>query len=399
MPATVPVSAVDVYDPEVVNNPFEVYDELRESGPVVYFEKYGVFALPRYQEVREALSDPEHFISGAGVGLTKEGNAPIIGTLLASDDPLHATLRAVLSEQLSPRELRKLGERLQAQADALVAEAVGLGTFDAITDLSARFPVSVVADLVGLPEEGREKLLPGANAIFSTRFGPERDDIAQFWPAAKAYVEYIAASCNRETLAPGSWGAAVLDAADENRLAGTPPAQSLSAILIAGMDTTVNLLGSFLRILAEQPQVWADLKADPSLISSGITETLRIESPVQGFYREVRGDVELGGHRFDEGDRVMVMFGAANRDPRQYENPAQFDLRRNPLDHLAFGYGLHGCVGQHLAKMEARALLTSLLAQVESIELAGTPEQRYNPVLRGLVHLPVRVTPAPGGVQ
>lgn len=250
--------------------------------------------LARYADVRAALADAATFSSAAGVGVSDEMNAMQADSGLASDDPEHARLRAVLSEKLAPRALASLRTAIAEQADALVAGVIARGSFDAVAELAARLPVDVVADLIGLPAEGRDILLTGADAMFAS-FGPLDARLQSRMPEVMAYVEFMAASTSRDKLTSGSWGAAILDAVDEGRLAAESAVPLMAAYLIAAMDTTVHSLGNLIRLLAADPQLWRTLKADPGLIGGAFEENPRLESPVQGFTRLTTRDVELDG--------------------------------------------------------------------------------------------------------
>jgi cytochrome P450 len=168
----------------------------------------------------------------------------------------------------------------------------------------------------------------------------------------------------------------------------------MGAFVVAGMDTTVNAIGSAIWLLAERPDQFAALRADPSLAKSAFEETLRYESPVRLFARGATRDTEIDGVPIAGGDRVVLLFGAANRDERRYPTPERFEITRNPLDHVAFGFGIHVCVGAGLARLEGPAILASLARRVETLELAGTPKRHLNNVIRGLAELPVAVTAA-----
>jgi cytochrome P450 len=278
------------------------------------------------------------------------------------------------------------------QAADLVDAAVPLGTFDAIAGLAQRLPLQVVADLIGVPEEGRETLIPGADAAFAA-FGPLTPDLQERLPFLVAFLDWIADVGTREKIAPDSWGSAVLDAVDEGRLPADKAFALMRAFLVAGMDTTVNGIGSMLRVFAERPDVWADIREQPSLAKAAFEETLRMESPVQSFFRETTRDVDIDGTTIPQGSRVCLHFGSANRDERHFSDPDRFDLHRGALDHLAFGNGVHSCAGQGLARLEARAVVGALTERVAGFELAGPPVRHYNPVIRGLQELPLTVTP------
>jgi cytochrome P450 len=386
-------SDVDLFSRDLLDDPYPVLRELRDRGGAVYMRQHDFYALTRYDDVRRADRDWETFTSARGVGLAPEINAGQIGGVLASDGPEHDALRAVLREQVSPRAINKLRGDIERQAAELVEAVVKLGTFDAMSQLAQRLPIQVVADLIGVPEEGRERLIPGADAAFAS-FGPLTPDLEARLPYLVAFLEWVAEVGTREHLRPGSWGAAVYDAVDEGRLPAEKALPLMRAFLVAGMDTTVNGIASMLRIFAERADVWDEIRQDPTLGSAAFEETLRLEAPVQGFFRETTCDVEIDGTTVPAGSRVLLHFGSANRDERHFVDPDRFDLHRGSLDHLAFGNGTHSCAGQGLARLEARAMVKALTERVATFEIAGPPVRHYNPVVRGLEKLPVSITPA-----
>ena len=185
-----------------------------------------------------------------------------------------------------------------------------------------------------------------------------------------------------------------MDAVDDGRLTQLGAVRTMSAYMTAGMDTTVNAIGALLSLFAEQPEVWEALKADPKLVAPVFEEILRLESPVSGFFRVTTKEVTIDGTVIPAGGRVMLHWAAANRDPRHYPNPTTFDINRNPLDHLAFGYGTHACAGQGLARMEAITLLEAFIAKVDSFSLTAPAVRGHNPVVRSIDSVPLSVTPA-----
>ncbi|WP_020499263.1 cytochrome P450 [Sciscionella marina] len=381
-------SEVDLFAPENVADPFAVLDRLRELGPAVHLAQHDFWLLTRYDDVRRAAADWKTFSSAQGVALTPQFNEQLAGSVLATDPPEHDQLRAVLSEKLAPRGLAAIRAQVREYATRLVDELVARGHFDGVTDLAAVYPVNVVADLVGLPQEGRELLHPGADASFAA-FGPWGPYVQQHLQILQSYHGWMAAMADRSRLAPGSWGEVVMAAVDDGQLTERAAHSTLGAYMTAGMDTTVNAIGALLQLFAEQPVVWETLKTDPALAGPAFEEILRLESPVQGFWRLTTADTEIDGIRVPAGSRVMLHWAAANRDPRHYPEPGTFDIRRNPLDHLSFGHGVHGCAGQALARLEAKTLIETLLARVERFELSGEVLRRGNPIVRGLQSLPL----------
>ncbi len=392
MSITIPGSDVDLFDDAVLLNPYPVYDELRAMGHAVWLERHGVWAISRHAEVRAILRDHETFSSAPNPGLEPEQPFMPRGDVLGSDPPTHTRLRTVLGDQLLPRALRGLAERIADQADQLVAGVIERGRFDAVAELAKRFPVDVVADLVGLGPDRREDLLAFADAAFNT-FGPLNARTHASLGTVTGLLDFMQSAMSREALTPGSWGAAVYEAADRGEISHEEAGRMMGAFVVAGMDTTVNAIGSAIWLLAERPDQFAALRADPSLAKSAFEETLRYESPVILFARGVTQDTTIGETPIAAGDRVALLFGAANRDERRYPNPERFEITRNPLDHVAFGFGIHVCVGAGLARMEGPAILASLARRTEEIQLDGEPRRHLNNVIRGLAELPVTVRP------
>ncbi|MBV9795115.1 MAG: cytochrome P450 [Actinobacteria bacterium] len=383
---------IDLFSAEVVADPFPVLARVRALGPVVYAPRYDFYVLTRYQDVRAATGNWRSLTSAQGVALTEEFNQQLVGSVLASDPPEHGALRAVLSDKLAPRGLARTREQISDYAHRLVAEMVARGTFDGVADIARVYPVNVIGDLVGLPAEGRETLQPGADATFAG-FGPFNDYVMEHLPQLMTYTEWMGTMADRSKLTPGSWGEAVMDAVDDGRLTQLAAIKTLSAYLVAGLDTTVNAIGALLRLLADRPDVWAALKADGRLGPQIFEEVLRLETPVIGFFRVANREVTIGESVIAAGAKVMLHWAAANRDPAKYPDPDAFDIGRNPLDHLAFGYGPHACTGQGLARMEAAVLLEALVAQAGAFELTGEPVRGRNPVVRGYESVPLRVVP------
>jgi cytochrome P450 len=384
-----PTTDLDLFGLQVGSAP-ERLRPLQDLAPAVFVPEHDFWVLTRYDDVRAAAADWETFSSAQGVALLDEFNAPVIGGLVATDPPEHDAIRAVLSAHTSPRAIASLQQDVARQVDAIVDDLLRATSFDGVTELAQRVPLRIVGDLLGLPEEGRDRLIPGADAINMT-FGPLTPRLQQHLPIVGSYFHWIASVFNRETLRPGSWGAAILDAVDDGRLSAKLGLDQLNAFMVAGFDTTANAVAAMLRLFAEQPRAWAALQDDPSLARPVFEETLRMWSPIKGFFRVTTRDVQLGDVVLPAGTRVLLHFAAANRDERHYPDPDTFDVARNPVDHLSFGYGVHGCLGQALARLEARSVIDALLRWVDRFELAGEPVVRDHPVINGLGALPLRV--------
>ncbi|WP_336026268.1 cytochrome P450 [Geodermatophilus sp. FMUSA9-8] len=397
VPATIPTSDVDPFAHEVLEDPLPMHAALREAGPVVHLSRHDVYAMARYAEVHAALTDWQDFQSAAGVGLSnfryeEPWRPPSL--LLEADPPRHDAPRRVLQKVLGPRALRRLHEHWRADAEALVDEVLAAGTeFDAVPVLTEVFPLRVFPDAVGIADDGRENLLPYGDHAFNA-FGPANDLVAKGAPRVAELSGWVAAQCRREVLAPGGFGAEIWAAGDRGEITPEQAPLVVRSLLTAGVDTTVHALSAILHAFATHPAQWDRLRAEPSLARVAFDEAVRWESPVQTFFRTATTDVRVGDVVVPEGRKILMFLAAANRDPRRWADPDAFDLSRDPSGHVGFGMGIHQCVGQHVARLEAEALLTALARRVRAIAPAGTPVRHHNNTLRAWESLPVRLTPA-----
>jgi hypothetical protein len=386
----VPTVDKDPYSTEFLIDPYPFHEELREAGPVAWLEAYDVWATGRYEQVREVLLDWQTFMSGAGVGLidlrVDAWRPPSL--LLEADPPAHTVVRQIVERVLSPRAVKILRERFSARAEILVERLVSAGSFDAMDELARVFPVQAFADEVGVPEEGRENLLPYGDMVFNGQ-GPRNEYFHAAMENAAEVQAWILASCRRENLAPGGFGAQIYEAADAGKITEEQAGMLVRSFLSAGLDTTVSALGNAVHLFAANPDQWDLLRADPSLARPAFEETIRFETPVQVLSRTATRDTEIEGIQIAKDERVMIFFGAANRDPRRWEDPDRFDIRRKASGHLTFGLGIHGCVGKPVARIEGEAVLGTLARKVGRIELDGEPQRHLNNTVRSFESLPV----------
>lgn len=385
---------LDPFSIDYFRDPFPGQAALRDAGPFVWLNRYNIGAVARYEFVREVLLDWRTFSSARGVGMEDfevHGRFRLPSLILEADPPEHGVARGILSRVLSPPVLKSLRDRFRREADELVDELVARRSFDGIADFAEAFPLRVFPDAIGMSREGREKLLPHADMLFNS-FGP-RNALFQA-SLGQASFEWVEAQGRREMLAPGGLGMMVHEAADREGLPTEDAAKLVRALLQAGLDTTINALGATLLCLARFADQWERLRADPSLAKAAFEEAIRLESPVQTFFRTATRDTVLGGSRVNAGDKILMFLGAANRDPRQWSQPDRYDITRKVIGHVGFGAGIHACVGQLLSKLEAEVLLASFTARVRQLRIAGEPERRFNNTLRGLAALPIEIVPA-----
>jgi 4-methoxybenzoate monooxygenase (O-demethylating) len=390
-----PVSAIDPFSHAFLNDPYPHHEAMREAGPVVWLEQYGIWAMARHQEVRDALTDWETYCSGAGVGVSdfrKEPPWRPPSIILEADPPLHTRTRAVLTRILSPAAINILRETFAREADALVDRLVEGCEFDGIADLAEAYPLKVFPDAVGISEQGRENLLPYGSMVFNS-FGPRNDLFNQAMANAGPVRDWIMSKCSRAALAPDGLGIKIFDAVDAGELSEEEAGMLVRSFLSAGIDTTVYGLGNALYCFAGNPEQWTILRENPNLIRGAFEEVLRFEAPVQTFFRTTTKAVDVGGVQLGDGEKVLLFLAAANRDPRRWDRPDSFDVRRRATGHMTFGTGIHGCVGQAVARLESEAIFGALAKRVAAFEITGEAERRLNNTLRGLDTLPLRVTP------
>lgn len=391
---TAVVLDVDPFTDENLADPYPMHERLREAGPVVRLERHRVWAMARHAEVYAALTDHDTFCSGRGAGLSdfhKETPWRPPSLLLEADPPAHTVPRGAMGKVISASTVRGFRETFRAEAEELADELVARGTFDAVTDLAERYPLTVFPDAVGLPAEGRENLLPYGALAFNA-FGPRNHLLEQALAGAEPVQRWIRDSCQRDALAPGGLGAKLWDAADRGEITHEQAPLLVRSLLSAGVDTTVHGIGNTIQALSANPAQWTRLREKPSLARFAFDEALRYESPVQTFFRTTTRDVEVAGIRIPEGEKVLLFLGAANRDPRNWGPDAdRLDITRKAAGHVAFGMGIHQCVGQPIARLEAELVLTALAERVERLEPAGEPVPKLNNTLKGWSSVPVRV--------
>lgn len=433
----------DPLSPAVIADPYPWYRRLlADDAPRVYHDtRNDVWVLSRYDDVHEAVRNPGALSSAEGVAFRRMYSPMMI----TSDPPDHTRLRRIVSREFTPRTL----ERWQPMVDRLAADAVArLGhdrAADFVAEVASPFPVTVIAAILGMGDEDLPELrrisddiielfkmtdpdnraarkivevmsrrrmvesttrmgmrfpaasrafMRGLTALIRGLVGEQQwaDDVAR-GPRAIADLQVVCAKLVRERRRkPGDdLISKLLAEHPDGHLNDTEVFFFFLLLLIAGHETTTNLLGNLVIALAERPDEWRKLKEDPSLVLSGVREALRYESSIQGFFRTASTAYRVGDVEIPEGARVLLLFGAANRDPRHYPDPDEFRVDRDPRDHVGFGGGIHYCLGASLAEMEGAAVLRELLAATDRIELVGEVVRTQNPTLRGAKRLPIRL--------
>jgi len=387
----------DPYDDANLTDPYPLFSRMREAGPAVWLEKYGVPAFTRFDEVREILVDHSTFISGAGVGPRNYHHQPPWRKpgILDSDPPMHTPLRAVMADVISPRNMRALRAGFQQFATELVDRLLDVREFDAITDLAEVFPLRAFGDAVGIPREGRAENLLTHGAMNFAQFGPEDGRYQHYMDVGESTIEWVTENCARENLTADGLGAKIWAHAEAGRVEDEDAAVLVRALLSAGLDTTVIAIGNTLRCLLDNPREWQMVHANPRNVRFAIDEAFRFEAPFQSFFRTTSRAVDFGGLRLAEDTKLIVFPGAANRDERKWGDDAGcYRVERDASGHLTFGMGIHQCVGQPVSRLEMDVLLTELATRVRALEPTGEGTPFLHNTLRGMRSLPIRVTPA-----
>jgi cytochrome P450 len=396
------VSDLDPYSDAMLENPTGFHELLLGDSPLVFLDRYNVFAVGRHDTVREALRNWQALISSAGVGLADRRTDPMWRTqspLIEADPPQHSARRAVLNRLFSPRALSAFQALFDDVAEAVVDEVLQAGSADGVRDIAEAYPVKVFILALGLPGAIAPHLVTYGEVAFNA-LGPLNDRARSALTGSAESIAAVEQMTRARDLAPGSLGARMWQAADVGEIAADETPVLIRSVLGAGIDTTVAALASALYHLATDPAQWALLAADPSLAKAAFEEAIRVDSPAQMFYRLAAAPVELPGPaHLPAGSRVLLGLGAANRDSRVYRDPGRYDLSRKPSGHVGFGVGIHACVGMHLARLEGRSLLSALARKAGALTLTGDPARALNNTLRSWGRLPMslepRTTPKP----
>ena len=385
-----PVCTHDFYAGGTIADPVPCYHAMLELGPVVWMGHNGLHAISRFEELAAALRNTRVFSSGRGVSINEDVNAKLIGSTLNSDPPVHDETRAITAAPLMPKALETVRPRIAAAAEELVDTLVTRGTFDAAAELAPHLPLDIVRDLVGLSEHGRERMLDWAAATFEL-MGDARERKAAAFADLVQLRQYLDTHATRDQLAAGGWAARLFEVGDAKGLVPAHCAQLMRDYIAPSLDTTISAIGYAVLLFARHPEQWDRVRDDPALIGNAIEEVVRLNSPIRAFTRTVTQDTAVAGVQLRADTRVLMVYGAANRDPRRFPDPDRFDVTRTVRGHVGFGHGIHTCMGMHLARLEMNCLFQALARRVERFELTATPRTSVNSTIHAYASIPVRV--------
>jgi len=436
------VDHFDPLDPEVIADPYPWYRWLLDEAPVYHDEANALWVLSRYDDVLAATRAADVLSSEQGIAYRR---LPL-PMMISMDPPGHTRLRSIVSRMFTPRSLERWQPIVERLARESVDRLLERDTSDFVDAVASPFPVAVIAEILGVPSKDLPFLRRVSDDfIEGFKIGQEKSRVAGRFMDLMSHPRIIAGVSSigmRRPLAMRAFVAATalivramegtggrwfedlqrapkavadlqayfVDLARERRrrpqddllskLIAAQPEGQLSTfeifwffalLLIAGHETTTNLLGNLVLALLDHPDEWEALRRDPARVPAAVNEGLRYDAPVQGFFRTARTRYAVRDREIPEGSRVLLLFAAGNRDPRKYADPDVFRAARNPEDHLGFGGGIHFCLGASLARMEGSAVLGELVRRVRGFELVGPVERTNNPTLRGARRLPLHI--------
>lgn len=388
-----PVLDEDPFSDANIADPYPLFDRMREMAPAVYVAPHGYYAVTRHAEAGIVASDFERFTVEGGVGMSdirKPGAWRTRSPISEIDPPEHTRVRAALQRILSPLVVKGWKEKFAQRAEEIAEAAVARGRVDGVADITEAYVLEVFPAVLGIAVPPERIKLTGE--LNFNQLGPNNERVAQALERAAPIMDWYQQVLQREHTLPGGFAEKIYEAEDAGHFdKGTAPLH-VRSFFRAGVDTTIAGIGSTLKLLAEHPDQFALVKANPALIKGAFEEALRLESPAQVMFRTTTGEVELGGVRLRADTKVGYHMGAANRDPRQWPDPARFDVTRQTAGvHRAFGVGAHVCIGQMISRLEAESILGALVRRVQRIEPAGASRWRPVNTLRTLDVLPLQL--------
>lgn len=392
----------DPYAYEFHEDPYPIYERLREEAPLYHNAKMGFWAISRHADVIDGFRDVTRLSSSHGVSLDPMASGPHAYktmSFLAMDQPMHGRMRALVSRGFTPRRVAQLEPRIREIARGYLANLQDGEPFDFIKDFAGRLPMDVISELIGVPVQDRDELRIKSDLLVHREEGVQDvppEGIAAAMDLVVYYTEMLAERRARPT---DDLTSALLAAEiDGDRLNDDEIIGFLFLMVVAGNETTTKLLGNAWYWAWRNPEQRSKVFADPSKISTWVEETLRYDTSTQLLARIATCDIELHGGVIPAGDRVVLLVGSANRDPRVFKNPDSYDLERpEPLPQIAsFGFGRHFCLGASLARLEAQVALQELVSAVSSYEIDAAEMKRVHSVnVRGFASLPSMVSLRP----
>jgi cholest-4-en-3-one 26-monooxygenase len=376
------------------DDPFPAFAWMRDHAPAYFDEAGGVWGITRYQDLKDIAKDPETFSNAGGI----RPDSDALPMMIDFDAPEHVRRRRLVSEGFTPRRIRQSEEGIRAICDGIIDEVCEQGTADFVRDIAAPLPMIVIGDMLGVAPEDRATLLRWSDDMLKALGAPDPHAMEVATVAAAEYATYIsvvAEDRRRHRKDDDLIGTLVHAEIDGDRLDESSLIYESLLILIGGDETTRHVISGGMYELLRHPDQRARLRADRSLMPGAVEEMLRWVSPIKNMARQMTRDVELHGECLRAGQKLLLLYPAANRDDRTFDRPESFDITRSPNDHVAFGFGSHFCLGNRLARMELGVMFDRLLDRLPDLELATDvePPKRAANFVSGYETMPVTFTP------
>jgi len=390
MPTHEPLTDPLVEDTFYAGDPFPQYARLRDEAPVAWNDTAGFWAVSRWDDVMAVSTDPATFCSGWGILVMEIGaHYDTPPTMMHTDPPEHTVYRKLVQPGFAPGRMRVLEDDVRRRAKPLVDRIAAGKTIDFVESVSVPFPLFIISTLLGMPDEDWERFFEWSESVIpgATDWSDEKRAALQ----ADMHATLLATTVERRA-DPRDDLISVLAQVeiDGRRLNDAELTMFLVQLLVAGNETTRNMISGGIVALAERPTDWQSLRQDRALVPTAVEEMLRWTTPVVSFMRTATRDTELGGQPVRDGDPVLMLYASANRDERQFGPTAdRFEIGRSPNQHVAFGFGTHFCIGATLARIEGRVLLEELLDRFETVELAGDVRRSNSAVIAGVKQAPL----------
>jgi len=390
----IPVYNKSVFSTKSLASGLQLYKDLSALGDVIYLKKDKVYAVTSYAAHMEVLNDPETFTAAQGVALNKQANevpeAKV--SVLMSEGDEQRKRKAWYMKPITQRKLKDIKDNISESCENMVQDLAKKNEIEVVKDFAAHIPLEIVSKMIGYPEKGSKKLLDWAFATFNT-FGPNNLRTLKSLPGLIFGLSKYSRTLNKDNVLPGSWSHATFKAIEEGKLGEDEGRAIVMGYAIPSLDTTIQSATSMFELLAKHPEKFNEIKENPDLIRGVVNEAIRLSSPVRGFSRVITKDIEVEGYQLEKGKRVLMLWSCANRDPKKYPNPDEFDIHRNPEDHLGWGYGNHRCAGEHLARLEMEELLKALCKHASKLEVSNS-EPFLNNTLQGYKSMSGKIIPA-----
>ncbi len=384
-----PICESDFYSENTIADPVSVYKEMLNLGPIVWLRENSIHAICGHAAVTTALRDHTHFSSGKGVSINEEVNSILVGSTLNSDPPQHDKTRKITFAPLSPRNVRHIRDRIDEEAQKIIRTLLSQTEFDAASELAPYLPLSVVRDLVGLGDYGKDHMLDWGAATFELTGDPKQRGEAAIskLKSMRAFLEDVDTLDN---LAENGWARRATLLGIEAGMEPVRAAELMRDYIAPSLDTTISAIGYGIKLFADYPDQWRKLRDNRDLMKNTIEEIVRLNTPIRAFTRYVVKDIEVEGVLLKKNTRVLLVFGAANRDPARFPSPHQFDIERKTIGHVGFGHGVHACLGMNLARLEMSCLFNALADRVQRFELTGPVVAGVNSTIYSFCSVPVR---------